>query len=123
MGDSLAEIESRKELEHQHTMVMYFPPMRRMSIRRGGPPLQIPVGRYGSDGSSGHGSSQVGSARVHLLMQTLKIRAWHEQIGKAKLKEPATYGAAVQGHVGVDLQERRLGVAVGAAAGRAIPAH
>ena len=56
-------------------------------------------------------------------MQTLKIRAGHEQIGKAKLKEPATYGAAAQGHVSVDLRERRLGVAVGAATGRAIPAH
>ena len=56
-------------------------------------------------------------------MQTLKIRAGHEQIGKAKLKERATYGAAVQGHVGVDLREHSLGVAVGAAAGRAIPAH
>ena len=44
MGESLAEIESRKEQEHQRTMVMYFPPLRRMRIRRGGPPLPIPVG-------------------------------------------------------------------------------
>ena len=44
MDESLAEIESRKEQEHQRTMVMYFPPLRRMRIRRGGPPLPIPVG-------------------------------------------------------------------------------
>ena len=50
-------------------------------------------------------------------MQTLKIRAGHEQIGKGTSKERATYGPAVQGHV--DLRECRIGFAVG----RAIPAH
>jgi len=59
------------------------------------------------------------------------IRAGHEHIGKGKSKECATYGAAVQGHVGVDLRERRIGFAVsravlgGAACGglaQAVPA-
>ena len=52
-----------------------------------------------------------------MLMQTLKIRAGHEQIGKGTSKERATYGAAVQGHV--DLRECCIGFAVG----HAIPAH
>jgi len=54
MHESLAEIESRKE--------------KRTPAASPHP--------SGSDGSGGHGSSQVGSARLHLLMQTMLDGGW-----------------------------------------------